>query len=82
MYAYYSGFVHADGLSASQIMAAQNKQDQVEHIEIHMRVIMLVLSKMIIEYARKFPEAKKVCDKDPEAYFSAEIWSGVASRLP
>ena len=82
MYAYYSGFVHADGLSASQIMTAQNRQDQFDHIEIHMRVIMLVLSKMIIEYSRKFPEAKKVCDKDPEAYFSAEIWSGVASRLP
>lgn len=82
MYAYYSGHVHADGLSGTQIMTAQTRQDQVEHLETHMRVIMLVLSKMIMEYARKFTEAKNVCNKNPDAYFSAEIWSGVASRLP
>lgn len=82
MYTYYSGFVHADGLSATQIMAAQNRQDQVEHIEIHMRVIMLVLSKVIVEYAGKFPEAQTVCNNDPDAYQRAVIWSEVASRLP
>jgi hypothetical protein len=82
MYAYYSGFVHADGLSGTQIMSAQNRQDQIEYIETHMRVIKLVLSKMMIEYAKKFPEAKSACDKNPDAYFAAKIWSGVASRLP
>ncbi len=82
MYAYYSGFVHADGLSGTQTVAAENKEEQIEQMEIHMRVIFLVLSKMIIEYAKKFPEAKGACDKNPNAYFAAEIWSGVASRLP
>ncbi len=82
MYAYYSGYVHADGLSGTQIVAARTAQDQIEHIEIHMRTIMIVLSKMIIDYAKKFPEAKAACDKNPDAYYRAEIWSGAASRLP
>jgi hypothetical protein len=82
MYAYYSGYVHADGLSGTQIMAAKNWQGQIEHIDIHMQLIMLVLSKMIIEYAKRFPEAKGECDKNTDAYSRAEIWSEVASRLP
>ncbi len=82
MYAYYSGYVHADGLSGTQIVTAKTAQDQVEHIEIHMLTIMLVLSKMILDYAKKFPEAKAACDKNPDVYYRAEIWSGAASRLP
>jgi hypothetical protein len=82
MYAYYSGFVHADGLSGTQIMTAQTRQAQTEPIETNMSVIMLVLSKMILEYAKKFPEAKSACDRNSDAYFSAKIWSEIASRLP
>ena len=81
MYAYYSGYVHADGLSGSQIVTARNAKEQIEDIEIHMRTIMIVLSKLITEYARKFTEAKAVCDKNPDAYYRAEIWAGAASRL-
>lgn len=83
MYAYYSGYVHADGLSATQIETAKTAQKQVEHIEIHMRTtIMLVLSKMILGYAKKFPEAQVACDKNPDAHYIAKIWSGVASLMP
>lgn len=82
MYAYYSGYVHADGLSGTQIVSAQSAQDQIEHIEIHMRTIMLVLSKMINDYTKRFPETKAACDKNPQAYHQADIWSAVAGRLP
>jgi hypothetical protein len=82
IYAYYSGYVHADGLSATQIVTAKTAQNQIEHIEIHMRTIMIVLSKMILDYAKKFPEAKVACDKNPKTYYRAEILSGAASRLP
>ena len=82
MYAYYSGYVHADGLSGAQIVAAQTAQDQLTHIEIHMRAIMIVLSKMILDYAKKFSEAKVVCDKNPDTFYKAEIWSGAVSLLP
>jgi DNA-binding transcriptional regulator YhcF (GntR family) len=82
MYAYYSGYVHADGLSGTQIVTAKTAQDQIEHIESHMRTVMIVLSKMILDYAKKFTEAKAVCDRNPDAYYRAEIWSGAARRLP
>jgi hypothetical protein len=82
MYAYYSGYVHADGLSGTQIVAAKTAKDQIEQIETHMRLIIIVMSKMILDYANKFPEAKAVCDKNSDAYYLAEIWSEVASRLP
>jgi hypothetical protein len=82
VYAYYSGYVHADGLSGTQIVTAKTAQDQVEHIEIHMRTIMIVLSKMILDYAKKFPEAKAACDKNPETFYLAEVLSGAASHLP
>jgi hypothetical protein len=82
MYAYTSGYVHADGLSGTQIFAAKTAKDQIDHIESHMRKIMMVLSKMILDYAKKFPEAKAVIDQNPDAFYRAEIWSGAASRLP
>ncbi len=82
MYAYYSGYVHADGLSGTQIATARSAQEQIDHIEIHMRTIMIVLSKTILDYAKRFPEARAVCDKNPDVYYRAEIWSGAASRLP
>lgn len=82
MYAYYSGYVHADGLSGAQIGITQTAQDQIEYIEIHMNTILIVLSKMIIDYAKRFPEAKAACDKKPDAYYRAETWSGAASLLP
>lgn len=82
MYAYYSGYVHADGLSGAQIANAQTAPDQLTHIEAHMRFIIVVLSKMILDYAKKFSQAKAVCDKNPDVYYKAEIWSGAASLLP
>lgn len=69
MYTYYSGYAHADGLSGTQIVTAKTAQDQIEHIEAHMRTIMVVLCKMILDYARKFPEAKAACDMNPDAYY-------------
>jgi hypothetical protein len=82
MYAYYSGYVHADGLSGSQIVTARTAQEQIYYIEINIRTIMIVLSKLIIEYARKFTEAKIVCDKNPETYHLALILAEAESRLP
>ena len=82
IYAYLSGYVHADGLSSTQIATAQSKQVQIGFIERQMRTIMIVLAKMIINYAKKFPEAKAVCDKNPDIYYQAEILAGAASRLP
>lgn len=82
MYAYYSGYVHADGLSGVQIVIAKTAQEQIEHIEFHMVTMMVVMSKMIVEYAKKFPEAKAVCDKNPDAFYRADVLAQAVSRIP
>ncbi len=79
MYNYYSGYAHADGLSGAQISVPA--QSQIEFIEAHMRTVMIVLSKIIIQYANKFPEAKAMCDMRPDAFHIAEVWSGAANLL-
>jgi hypothetical protein len=82
MYSYYSGYVHADGLSGIQVVTVKTAPEQIEFIEGNMYTVMILLSKMIIEYAKRFPEAEAVCDKNPDAFFQAEIWSGAAERMP
>lgn len=80
-YSYYSGYVHADGLSGAQIVSVQTAQDQIEFIEMHMLTVIVVLSKMILGYAKKFPEARAVCDNNPNTFYLAEIFSRAASLL-
>jgi len=82
IYSYQSGYVHADGLSGTQMFSLQTAQEQIDFIEIHMRTVMIVLSKMIIQYANKFSEAKAVCDKNPGTFHMTKVWSGAASILP
>jgi hypothetical protein len=82
IYSYHSGYVHADGLSGTQIVSLKTAQDQIEFIEAHMHTVMIVLSKMILQYAEKFPEAKAMFDKNPGTAHIAKVWSGAASFLP
>jgi hypothetical protein len=82
IYAYYSGYVHADGLSCVQIVTANTADEQIEHIEFHMVTMMVVMSKMIVEYARKFPEAKEVCDKNSDTFYLADVMAQAVSRIP
>jgi len=48
IYAYYSGFVHADGLSSLQIVSAKTEKDQIGNCEEHLRVMMILMSKLIV----------------------------------
>jgi hypothetical protein len=81
MWAYYSGYVHADGLSGAQIIDAKTKEDQIEHIETQMRTILMSLSKMILNYVDTFPLAKAAAESKPEFLYRAEIWSGAAALM-
>jgi len=81
-YSYYSSYVHADGLSASQLMNAQSKEEQELYTEIHLRIILIVMSKMILDYSAKFPEAAIACKGFPYAYTRTQIWSEVVARIP
>ena len=81
MYAYYSGYAHADGLSGAQIVSAPTREQQLGFIDLHMHTTMMVLSKMILDYAKAFPESKFACDAKPRAFLRAQVWAEVASRL-
>ena len=81
IYAHYSGFAHADGLTAGFLMSATTVEDQRFHAQIHLVTIMFLLSKFILDYAELFEEAKEVLPKFPFAYKRAQIWSEAISRL-
>ena len=82
IYSYQSGYIHADGLSGAQVFGLKTMQEQIEFIEINMRIVMIVLSKLIIEYSKKFPEAKAACEKNVEIFNRAQVWSGSVQLLP
>ena len=81
MYRYFSGYVHSDGLSAAQIIQAETKEEQIEFIESCMRIVMIAMSKMFLEYKRIFPSAEAWCLAKPKASLLAETWSEIAHRL-
>jgi hypothetical protein len=69
-------------LSGTQVFSLQTAQEQIEFIEINMRTVMIVLSKMIIQYAKKFPEAESVCKKNSDIFYQAIVWSESVNILP
>ncbi|MBI5965384.1 MAG: hypothetical protein HY863_18055 [Chloroflexi bacterium] len=82
IYSFNSSYVHADGLSASQLMSAQSKVDQEFHTQIHLLTILIVMSKMILNYAEKFSEAASVCKQFPLVYERTKRWSEAVARIP
>lgn len=81
MYRYYSSYVHADGLSSDQLITATTLKDQRFHLKIHLLTIMLVMSKMILGYEAKFPEAAATCARFPRAHERAKYWSSAFGGL-
>lgn len=81
LYAYQSGYAHSDGLSGAQMMSSATRESQLRSIDSQMRIVVILLSKMILDYARKFPEAEAVCAADPDTLHAAVVWSGAASLV-
>jgi hypothetical protein len=81
LYKYYSGYVHADGLSASQIMASETRKEQVKMFKFHMIFMMILLSKLIVEYAKRFPESAKACLNKLEIFTHAKVYAISANFL-
>ncbi len=82
IYAFQSSYVHADGLSGTQITTAKTKDEQIQFIETQMTLIMMFMSKMILNYTRTFPESDEIAKSYPISLSLAAFWSGVASRTP
>lgn len=82
VYAYLSGYVHADGLSGVQIIGAKTAGEQKFHIRMHMFTLLLVMSKMILDYASKFEEAEKILLDHPELHKRMIKWTETVRRIP
>ncbi len=81
IYAYYSGFVHADGFTAGQLMSAQTRDDQLFHARTHLITLMVILAKFILDYGSLFEEARATFTKFNSAYERATFWSEIAKQL-
>lgn len=82
MYAYYSGYVHSDGLAGAQIMQAATREEQSRFIQGDMHLVMSILAKMVLGYESKFQEARRTCEGRPADYTLAQVWSEATRRLP
>ncbi len=82
IFPYYSGFVHADGLIAGQLLSAQKREDQLFHAEMHLVTILILLSKLVLDYENLFTEARAVIPKFNAAQEAAERWSKIAANQP
>jgi len=80
-YQLLNSYVHSDGLSGAQLIAADTSDKQIEYIDMCMSLVMGVLSKMIHNYAETFPPSRVVCDNNPELFNKAEIWAGFLERM-
>ena len=82
LFSFQSSYIHSDGLSGTQIITAKTSADQIELLEIQMKVTMIIMSKMILDYIRFFPESKYAAEKDPYTYNLVRICSSLANKLP
>jgi len=78
---YLSGFVHSDGLAGAQIIQANSAAQQIAFIESCMRMMMVVISKMILEYKKAFTSAEAWYLAKPQAAHLADVYSGAGSLL-
>jgi len=78
---YYSGYVHADGLSGLQIETAKSAKEQIELLEAHMLTMMVIMSKTIIIYAEKFEESMDVCKNAPGSLGLAQAYAKAINNL-
>lgn len=81
IYSYYSGYVHADGLSGVQIISAISAGEQKFHIRIDLFTILLCMSKMILDYANKFEEAEEITRQNPQLLERIYVWTEAIRRL-
>ena len=82
IYHFLSDYAHSGGLSASQIFEAKTAQDQKEQTTMHLITVGMALSKQVLNYVVRFPEAKSAASRFPSAYHKAALISEIASRMP
>jgi len=81
VYKYYSGFVHSDGFTSKHLFSAESLVQQKNLGGLHFKIIMIALSKFILDYSSKFKKAKIILEDYPKAYQIAQGWAEIASRI-
>lgn len=81
LYSYFSSYVHADGLSASQVVSAGTAKEQIGHIHFHMGVVLTCMSLLVVWLLEKHPEAMKLSASELEATRIARLWSGAIAKV-
>lgn len=66
-----SSDVHGDSLSGSRLQRTGKPEDQIREFELTMLHVKTILSKVIVDFASHFPEAKAVCEKNGEIFATA-----------
>ncbi len=82
LYKYHSGAVHSDGLAADQIQVVATKAAQLDALDVQQGITMMVIGRMIVEYAARFHDAKSVLSKDPSAHGLANLLATFANQTP
>jgi hypothetical protein len=80
LYRYLSGYVHGDSLSIAQIADATNEQKR-SYIDTNLQRVMIIISKVILDYANLFPQAKAVCDEHPSEMRLVNMMADVAREI-
>ena len=65
VYMNLSSYIHGDALSGAHIHDAKTDEERDAFMRLSMATAMMVLSRLILNYAEKFPEAKAIFESDP-----------------
>jgi hypothetical protein len=81
IYAFQSDYTHGGALSVSQIAAASDDITKQTLMLMSSVLVMMVLSKLILNFQAKFTEARNVCFDYPHTMKLVEMLSSVAGEI-
>jgi hypothetical protein len=81
VYKYYSGFVHSDGYTSGQLFSAETIHQQRNFAEFHLNMLMILVSKFILNFTEKFKQSSYLLDLNPGVHSIAYTWSEVGARF-
>jgi hypothetical protein len=79
VYKYYSGFVHSDGYTSSQLFSSETTEEQKDFAELQLNILMILVSKFILDFTGKFKQSSYLLDMHPEIHRVAYVWSEVGA---
>lgn len=81
LFALLSDYAHSGGLSALQLGSSMPIEDRYELVQTTLRQVKSIISKMMVTYIERFPEAKEALKNDPEAARLAHVYAGALGMV-